>query len=92
MSEEAKKTKREVFGEVVSTKMDKTIIVRVKRRFPHPRFGKIVTSFKKYYAHDEGNDAGIGDSVRIEESRPVSRLKRWNLVRVEHRNPDAISA
>jgi small subunit ribosomal protein S17 len=51
-----------------------------------------VTSFKKYYAHDEGNDAGIGDSVRIEESRPVSRLKRWNLVRVEHRNPDAISA
>ena len=92
MSEEAKKRKREVVGEVVSTKMDKTIVVKVKRRFPHPQFRKTVTSFKKYCAHDENNDAGIGDSVRLAESRPLSRLKRWTLVKVESRNPDAVSA
>lgn len=92
MSEEAKKTKREVVGEVVSTKMDKTIVVKVKRRFPHPRFRKTVTSFKKYYAHDEKNEAGVGDSVRLAESRPLSRTKRWTLVKVEVRNPDAVNA
>jgi len=89
MSEEATKRKREVVGEVVSTKMDKTIVVRVKRRFPHPRFRKTVTAFKKYYAHDDANDAAIGDTVRIAESRPLSRLKRWTLVKIEERNPDA---
>jgi len=92
MSEETKKTKRELVGEVVSTKMDKTIVVKVKRRFPHPQFRKTVTSSKKYYAHDEAGDAGIGDTVRIEESRPISRLKRWKLVKVEERNPDAAFA
>lgn len=92
MSEEAKKTKRELVGEVVSNKMDKTIVVRVKRRFPHPRFRKTVTSSKKYYAHDEAGDAGVGDTVRIAESRPLSRLKRWTLVKVEERNPDAALA
>jgi len=89
MSEEATKRKREVIGEVVSTKMDKTIVVKVKRRFPHPQFRKTVTSFKKYYAHDDTNDAGIGDTVRIAESRPLSKMKRWALVKVEGRNPDA---
>ena len=89
MSEEATKRKREVVGEVVSTKMDKTIVVKVKRRFPHPQFRKTVTSFKKYYAHDDTNDAGIGDTVRISESRPLSKTKRWALVKVEERNPDA---
>jgi small subunit ribosomal protein S17 len=89
MSEEAKKRKREVVGEVISNKMDKTLVVKVKRRFKHPRFHKTVTSFKKYYAHDDANDAGIGDTVRIEESRPLSRTKRWALVKVEERNPDA---
>lgn len=89
MSEEATKRKREVVGEVVSTKMAKTIVVKVRRRFKHPRFHKTVTSFKKYYAHDENSEANIGDTVRIAESRPLSRLKRWTFVKVEQRNPDA---
>ena len=66
-------------GEVVSNKMTKTIVVRVQRRFPHPQFKKIVTSYKKFYAHDEKAEAKVGDTVRIEESRPLSRLKRWTL-------------
>jgi len=89
MSEEAKKKKREVIGEVVSAKMDKTIVVKVKRRFAHPQYRKTVTSYKKYYAHDESNDAAIGDTVRISESRPLSRMKHWALEKVELRNPDA---
>lgn len=72
-------------GEVVSNKMTKTIVVRVQRRFPHPQFKKIVTSYKKFYAHDEKSEAKIGDTVRIEESRPLSKLKRWKLVEVVER-------
>jgi small subunit ribosomal protein S17 len=72
-------------GEVVSNKMTKTIVVRVERRFPHPKFKKIVTSYKKFYAHDEKADAKVGDTVRIEESRPLSKLKRWTLVEVVER-------
>ena len=73
-------------GEVVSNKMTKTIVVRVERRFPHPQFKKIVTSYKKFYAHDENSQAKVGDTVRIEESRPLSKLKRWTLVEVVERN------
>jgi len=69
-------------GEVVSNKMTKTIVVRVKRRIPHPQFKKIVTSYKKFYAHDEKSEAKMGDLVCIEESRPLSKLKRWTLVKV----------
>jgi small subunit ribosomal protein S17 len=69
-------------GEVVSNKMTKTIVVRVERRFPHPKFKKIVTSYKKFYAHDENSQAKVGDTVCIEESRPLSKLKRWTLVKV----------
>ena len=69
-------------GEVVSTKMDKTIVVAVVRRVPHPKFGKIPKHTKKLYAHDEANRCAIGDLVRIEETRPLSRLKRWQLVEV----------
>jgi small subunit ribosomal protein S17 len=69
-------------GEVVSNKMTKTIVVRVERRFPHPQFKKIVTSYKKFYAHDENSQARVGDTVCIEESRPLSKLKRWTLVKV----------
>jgi small subunit ribosomal protein S17 len=76
-------------GEVVSDKMAKTIIVRVERRFRHPRFTKVVTAHKKFYAHDEGRLARVGDLVRIEETRPLSRLKRWRLVEVL--NPDGSS-
>ena len=72
-------------GEVVSNKMTKTIVVRVERRFPHPQFKKIVTSYKKFYAHDEQSQAKVGDTVRIEESRPLSKLKRWKLIEVVER-------
>src|ERR1700753_1790590 len=73
-------------GEVVSNKMTKTIVVRVESRFPHAKFKKIVTSYKKFYAHDEKAEAKVGDTVRIEESRPLSKLKCWRLVEVVERN------
>jgi small subunit ribosomal protein S17 len=69
-------------GEVVSNKMDKTIVVEVVRRVRHAKFGKIVKRTKKFYAHDEQNQCAIGDLVRVEETRPLSRLKRWQLVEV----------
>ena len=72
-------------GEVVSNKMTKTIVVRVERRFPHPKFKKIVTSYKKFYAHDEKAEAKTGDTVLIEECRPLSKLKRWTLIQVVER-------
>jgi len=79
-------------GEVVSNKMTKTIVVRVERRFPHPQFKKIVTSYKKFYAHDEQATAKIGDTVRIEETRPLSKLKRWKLVEVVERAIETAAA
>ena len=79
-------------GEVVSNKMTKTIVVRVERRFPHPQYKKIVTSYKKFYAHDEKSEAKIGDTVRIEETRPLSKLKRWQLLEVVERNAAATPA
>jgi small subunit ribosomal protein S17 len=72
-------------GEVISDKMAKTIVVRVQRRFPHARFKKVVTAYKKFYAHDEKREAKVGDRVRIEETRPLSRTKRWRLVAVVER-------
>ena len=78
--------RKERVGEVVSNKMTKTIVVRVQRRFPHPKFKKVVTGYAKFYAHDEKNDAKIGDTVRIEETRPLSKLKRWRLVQVVERS------
>jgi small subunit ribosomal protein S17 len=79
-------------GEVVSNKMTKTIVVRVQRRIPHPQFRKIVTSYKKFYAHDENSQAKVGDTVRIEESRPLSKLKRWTLVEVVERAVETATA
>lgn len=73
---------KERVGEVISDKMTKTIVVRVERRVAHPRFKKIVTRYSKHYAHDESEQAGVGDTVRIRETRPLSRLKRWTLVEV----------
>jgi small subunit ribosomal protein S17 len=78
----ARPNRKERIGEVISNKMTKTIIVRVQRRFPHPRFKKVVTGYKKFYAHDEKSEAKVGDRVRIEETRPLSRTKRWRLVEV----------
>ncbi len=69
-------------GEVMSSSMNKTIVVRTVTRVPHPRFGKIVKQMKKFYAHDEENKAKAGDRVRIMETRPLSKLKRWRLVEV----------
>lgn len=71
--------KNEKVGEVVSTKMAKTIVVEVIRRVPHPLYKRIVTHKKKFYAHDEDGTAKMGDVVRIVEHRPVSKLKRWAL-------------
>jgi small subunit ribosomal protein S17 len=78
--------RKERLGEVISNKMAKTIVVRVERRFPHPRYKKVVTGYKKFYAHDEKSDAKVGDRVRIQETRPISKLKRWRLVEVIERD------
>ena len=71
--------KNEKVGEVISTKMTKTIVVEVTRRVAHPVYKRIVTKRKKFYAHDEQETAQMGDVVRITESRPLSALKRWTL-------------
>ena len=89
-TEPAKRDQRkEREGKVISNKMAKTIVVRVERRFPHPRFKKVVTGYAKFYAHDEKNEAGVGDRVRIQETRPLSKTKRWRLLEVIERNADA---
>src|SRR5262245_30499497 len=80
--------KKERLGEVVSNKMAKTIVVRVERRFPHPRYRKVVTAFKKFYAHDEKGEAKVGDRVRIQECRPLSKTKRWRLLEVVEKNTE----
>ncbi len=69
-------------GEVVSDKMDKTIVVRTVTRVPHPKFGKITKHVAKFHAHDEKNEAKIGDRVSIMETRPLSSQKRWRLVEI----------
>jgi small subunit ribosomal protein S17 len=83
---ESRKHRKERTGEVISDKMDKTIVVRVERRFRHPRFKKVVTQFKKFYAHDEKNEAKVGDQVLIAETRPLSKNKSWRLVEVVVKN------
>ncbi len=80
--------RKERVGDVISDKMNKTIVVRVERRFRHPRFKKVVTAYSKFYAHDEKNEAKIGDRVRIRETRPLSKTKSWRLVEIVERNLD----
>ena len=77
--------KRILEGVVVSDKMDKTIVVKVERRVQHPIYKKFIRKSKKYHAHDEKNEFSIGDIVWLEEHRPISRLKRWTVVRGEKR-------
>ncbi len=77
--------KNEKVGEVVSTKMAKTIVVEVARRVPHPLYKRIMNKRKKFYAHDEDGNAKMGDVVRIIECRPLSKLKRWRLGEVIRR-------
>jgi len=87
--------RKERTGEVLPSKMAKTIVVQVERRFRHPRYKKVVTSFKKLYAHDEAGEAHPGDQVLIRETRPLSKLKRWRLVQVLNRgggDPAPVSA
>jgi len=72
-------------GVVVSNKMDKTIAVQVERRLMHPLYGKFVKRSKKFFAHDEENTCKIGDKVRIMETRPLSKMKRWRLVEILER-------
>ena len=77
--------KNEKIGQVVSTKMQKTIVVEVSRRVPHPLYKRIIGKRKKFYAHDEEGSAKTGDVVRIVECRPLSKLKRWKLAEVVRR-------
>jgi small subunit ribosomal protein S17 len=71
--------RKEVIGSVVSNRMNKTIVVQVVRRKSHPLYTRVISKAKKFYAHDEKNEAHIGDVVRLEETRPLSKLKRWRL-------------
>ncbi len=77
---ETKKFKRKLTGLVVADKTDKTIVVKVERRFKHPKYSKFVSKSKKFHAHDETNSAKVGDKVTIIEAKPFSKLKRWELV------------
>ena len=81
----ARPTRKFREGVVTSTKMDKTAVVAVESRKPHPRYGKTMARSKSYYVHDEANDANEGDRVRITEMRPMSKTKRWRLVEVLER-------
>ena len=78
----ARAVRKEREGVVVSDAMDKTIVVKNERRVRHPEYGKEIKRFKKFYAHDEKNEAKAGDRVLICETRPLSKLKRWRLVKV----------
>jgi small subunit ribosomal protein S17 len=80
--------RKERVGKVLSAKMAKTIVVQVERRFAHPRFKKVVTEYKKLYAHDEKSEAKPGDRVKIVETRPLSKMKRWRLLEVVDRPAD----
>ena len=81
----AAKNTRTLTGRVVSDKMDKTVTVLVERQVMHPVIGKVVSRSKKYHAHNEGNDAKVGDKVVIEECAPVSRTKAWKVAKVAER-------
>ncbi len=77
--------RKKLIGRVVSDKMDKTVVVRVERTKRHPLYGKVITVSKKFMAHDPKNECRVGDLVRIIESRPISRRKRWVVVEILER-------
>jgi small subunit ribosomal protein S17 len=86
VTEAADRGRRKVrTGVVVSDRMDKTVVVRVERAFPHRLYRKTVRRSSKVYAHDEGNEARVGDTVRVMETRPLSKLKRWRVVEIVER-------
>ena len=74
--------RKERIGVVVSNKMDKSIVILVERKVKHPKYGKFVNKTKKYHAHDENNECNVGDTVRLMETRPLSKTKRWRLVEI----------
>ena len=82
---ETRRTRKTRVGIVVSDKMEKTVVVAIERRVPHPQYGKMVTHTKKFQAHDEENSAKVGDTVRIMETRPLSKHKRWRVVEIVDR-------
>ena len=82
MSKEARGKRKENVGVVISNKMEKTVTVRVTRKMRHPKYGKVIERAQKFYAHDEERAAQIGQTVRIVETRPISKLKRWHVVEV----------
>ena len=85
--------KRVLTGTVVSDKTDKTVVVKVERKVKHPLYGKIIRRSKKYHAHDEDNSAKAGETVRIEETRPMSKLKTWKVIeRVQAGKTAAVEA
>ena len=79
---EARSLRKERIGIVTSVKMDKSIVVSVEAREKHPMYGKYIKKTKKFMAHDEKNECGMGDTVKIMETRPMSKLKRWRLVEI----------
>ena len=81
--------RKERQGKVISNKMAKTIVVQTQRRFPHPKYKKVITAYSKFYAHDEKGEAKVGDVVLIQETRPLSKLKRWRLTQVVERSAEA---
>jgi small subunit ribosomal protein S17 len=83
-----KSSQRAIIGEVISNKMAKTIVVQVERKIKHPLYGKYVRRFTKMYAHDEDNTCKVGDIVLIQQSRPLSKTKRWKLVEVIKREEE----
>ncbi|MCJ7500566.1 30S ribosomal protein S17 [bacterium] len=87
MSETKSNQRKIISGTVVSSRMEKTAVVQVQRRFAHPVFKKIVSKRVKYKVHDETNDLNVGDIVRIVETRPLSKNKRWRLLEVLERGP-----
>ena len=82
---ETRNLRKERAGVVVSNKMDKSVTVAVKWKEKHPIYGKFVSKTKKYYAHDEKNDCNVGDTVKIMETRPLSKTKRWRIVEIIER-------
>lgn len=85
MEQQTRNLRRTITGVVTSNKMEKSITVAVERKIMHTKYGKYLKKTKKYHAHDEANDAKVGDKVKIMETRPLSKLKRWRLVDVVER-------
>ena len=82
MSEEKKSVNRTLVGKVVSDKMEKTVTVLIERHVKHPLYGKIIRRTQKYHAHNESNQAKMGDTVEIQEGRPISKTKAWSVIRI----------